>query len=721
MNLSRQLSLCAVVAIAGACSFLAPSAPAASGDDTEVVGRPVYQPMLVVGMPRLREPEPQGRVLESFAARNSPVADVLLAMFKDSDINLWVDEAVQGASCTFDIKKATVEQAFESLLRSLDLGYEWDGNFLRVRPTVRDTLFVDLLGSGEGGAGSGEGSSTGDVAAAGADFWTEIQRMLPELVGDRGRALVNEAASTIHVEASPATVERVREVVDTTLRRRNTQVSIEARILEVRLDDQHNLGVNWSLLPGILNSTRTGLASGGAIVSQTAASGSTAFNFGVFDDDQYSVFVDALEKQGQVRVLSSPRVSTMNHEPASIRVADQIPVISREVITDQGVARSEFSVSFVEAGVVVQVTPMIGEDGMITVRVAPEVTEQTGTVVTPDGLVTQPILSSRSAQTIVRVADGQAVVIGGLRKTRKDETLQGVPFLMDLPVLGQVFSSTVQSRQEVELMIVVVPRVLDAAWMEEEVRRGAHRLVSLRRPYRFNSIGLDSHRPEDWSGGVHQGTPAASSAPDVRRVEPSSEAQGAGASRTITRAGLCSRLLERAQTSIEDGQIRQALVWIDEALDLEPRRVDALVTGGVLLDRLGLQLRARTLLDRALGVAPDDPVALTARAALELQGGSAPAARRMLERVHAIDPSPASASNLGAALLLCSEFGAARDLLRSLAGDAAAVPPELHANLAYAELVLGDESAARDALAKALRAGVDPRNPRVMALVKLMP
>jgi type II secretory pathway component GspD/PulD (secretin) len=148
------------------------------------------------------------------------------------------------------------------------------------------------------------------------------------------------------------------------------------------------------------------------------------------------------------------------------------------------------------------------------------VREQTGTVVTPDGLISVPVMSQRQATTLVRVSNGQAIALGGLRSTRKDETRSGVPFLMNIPMLGQLFSSTVQSRTEVELMIVLVPRVLDDTWIAEEVRRGAHRLIELRRDFQWNSIELDSYRTEDWSGGSLQGMKNAASRESRRKIAP---------------------------------------------------------------------------------------------------------------------------------------------------------------------------------------------------------
>lgn len=696
-----------------------PQVNPAQQDSQSAVGEPVYQPMLVVGLPQLQPTAPAGKPLEAMTARSTPISDVLLGMFKDSDINLLVDPAVQGTTCTFDIKHSTVEEAFESLLRSLDLGYEWDGSFLRIRNAVQRTFFIDLLSTTEAGPeGSGTTSTSGGHPAQQSDFWSEIQQVLPQVLGPNGRFVVNQSASAIHVEASPAAVERMQELVDTTMRRRNAQVSIEARLLEVRLADKHSMGVNWSLLPGLFKSGKTGLTASDGIVQQVASSGAQALTFGMLDAGDYSVFVDALQSQGQVRVLSSPHVSTMNNVPASIRVVDQIPIISREVITDQGVARSEFSVSFVEAGVTVQVTPMIGEDGQITVDVRPQITEQTGTVVTPDALIEQPILSTRSTSTVVRVADGQAIVLGGLRSTRKDEVRQGVPFLMDIPFLGQLFSSTVQNRSEVELMIVLIPRVLDSSWIDEEVRRGAHRLQSMRRPFQWNSIRMESVRPEDWSGGALQGQPFASSAPDTRTPASVPPVPAIDRGLTVTRSGLSERALQRAQQAIDAGQQRQAVVWLEQALALEPRQVDALVAAGVLSQHNGNHARARLWLDRAVALAPEDPLALTARGALELVDGSPFAAKRWFEAANARAKTPWSASNLAAAMLMAGETEAASKLLRAAVVDSA--PPELFANLSFAEHAAGDQKAAVEHLQRALTAGADPRNPRIHALQRML-
>lgn len=690
-------------------------------DHREDLGAPVFKPLLVVPLPAPGKERNAGRTIDALQARATPLGDVLMTLFRDSDLNLVIDPQVATRECTFDVKRATVEEVFESLLVSNDLGYEWDGSFLRVVEQVEDTVVVDLIDTARTGAAE---SSTGTKAAAeagatgAAGFWEDLATNLPKVLGEDATFVVNRAASAIHVRAKPSAVKRLHEIVGRTAGRANKQVSLEARVLEVRLASEHSLGINWSLLPGLFHSGKTGLAGGGAVAAQTAASGGTALTFGILDGGDFSVVVDALQSQGQVRVLSSPRVSTLNNQTATIEVTDQIPYITREVITDQGVARTEFNVEFVQSGVQLEVRPLIGDDGLLSVSVTPTVREQIGTAVTPDGIVSVPIVSERHATTTVRVADGQAIALGGLRSTRKSEVLAGVPFLMDIPLLGQLFSKTVQERSEVELMIVLVPRVLDDNWIAEEIRRGSHRLVQLREGFQWNSIQLDGHRPEDWSAGSLQG--AVQTIDDSATRTPPLTRTGLSIDRaaTMTRNGLAVHCLEHAELEIAQGDSRAALERIEQALALDPLLREALIAGGVLYERRGDHARARQLLDQALAISADDVIALTARGALDLDAGSPLAGRRYLQLAHDHGKSALTASNLAAALLATGDTAGAGDLLRGVADPGA--PPEVHANLAFAELAAGHVEVARACLRRALISGADVANPRLVALDRLI-
>jgi Tfp pilus assembly protein PilF len=187
---------------------------------------------------------------------------------------------------------------------------------------------------------------------------------------------------------------------------------------------------------------------------------------------------------------------------------------------------------------------------------------------------------------------------------------------------------------------------------------------------------------------------------------------------TVTRVGLANHLLVRAEQELAKGDPQSALTLLERALELDPHRLEALVAAGVLHDRRGERGRARVLLDRAVDQGADDVVALSARGALELGAGSPFAARRYFEAAHRHGKSTMTAANLGAALLVLGEVQAARELLRSIADPSA--PPELHANLAFAELQTGHADLARESLQRALAAGADARNPRLVALQRLI-
>jgi len=722
----RSVFLGALTLLLG-CSSLRelenPDAMAGRPSLEDTIGEPTFHPMMLVPMPELGRLDVGGAPLEALVGRESPVRDVLMALFRDSDINLMVDADVAGV-VTFDVKNSTVEEAFEAILEDQDLAYEFDGTFLRVRNNERATILVDGIASSgtargnSGGESSGSAGNSGGTAGSDSPIWSAIRQDVQDLVGG-GRVIVNPTAGLITVDARPSMVRDVRRYVDDMVRRSTRQVSLEARILEVTLTDEFRLGVNWSLLPGFFNSNETGLAGGGGLVSQGAAAGADQFQFGFLRGGDLSIFVDALETQGQVRVLTSPRVSTMNNQTANIRVVDNIPVIDREVIDSTGGLRTQFDIRFVEAGVTLAVTPQIGEDGMITCSITPNVTEQVGTITTPDGLQTEPILATRTTTTSVQVPNGRGIVIGGLRTTRKSENLSGVPLLMDIPLLGALFRSTIHSRDEVELMVVLVPRVIDNTWREEDLRRGAHRLVSLRRPFRLGSLGLETMRLEDWDGATLGGVPSsvAASESEVRLAPRAS--QPAEASLTVTRRGLAGRLIRKGTDRLAVGDTVEAVRYFEAALGLAPDEVELLVTTGVLLGRHGRIPEGRRYLERAVRLRSDDPVVLSARGALDVRDHQPRAALRFLEAAHRLAAAPWSAVNFAGCLLQLERYDEARKLLVNFAKLDPEIP-EFFINLAYAELKLEDPRAAQLGLNRALSLGASAENPRVHALQLLV-
>ncbi len=684
--------------------------------------------------------------IQSLSARETPMTDLLFALFKDSDINLLVEADTSGTA-TFDVKNATVAEAFQVFMSAFDLAYRWDGTFLRITPMERRTFTVDMPnrtasgGSGEGGGTSGDvgggtgsdGASSGGVSDSGGgggasgsasdasssgnsssdSFWTRLQQDLRTLSQDEtdARVVVNPLLGIVVTEGSPSLVDRVSDYVDTVRRRASRQVSIEARILEVQLSDGFRMGIDFSAFPGFFNSGKTGTLANGYTLGQGLASGVDALQVGFMKPGQFSLFLDMLQSKNQVRVLSSPRVSTLNNVAATIRVVEQVPIIEREIIDTNGVSRTQFSVCFADAGVSVRVTPQIGEDGTISCDVVPSIVEVGGFVSTPDNLVTEPILNTRSITTTLQIQDGQTAVIGGLRSTRKTETLTQVPLLGDIPWLGALFSTTVHDSVETELLIVLQPRILSGAWADEDLDRGTDRLVRLRRPFQLSSIAMEEGASL-WRENALPDQP--------RRVDgdprpaPAKIATETGKG-VLTRAALAKLSLARAFRSLDAGHTTQGREEIDESLALDGSQPMAWLLRGVvdLTDRRFQS--ARRALQRAAELMPTEPVTRCNLGMLELRAGSPVAAEGHFRAALATGPHAILHNNLAVALLQQGKHAeAATECRQAIALDPAL--HEAHVNLAVAHLRADDKAGAMAAARDFLLRGGDLADPRLAGI-----
>ncbi len=673
--------------------------------------RDEFLPMVVAPAPALGSRAAPRTPLATLAGRDVPIKDIILSLFSDSDLNVLIDTDINGTA-TFDIKSTTTEDAFASLLRYLDLAYAVEGDFVRIGRRERRTFNVDLIDA----SGIGGGSST----ATQGNIWEQIATDLDVLMPDEDELLVSPMSGTVEVGASPSTVGRVAAYLSNLTSRVTNQVSLETRILEVNLNEDYKLGVDFSIFDGWLSSDLIGNVEPGVIAGQSAAAGAEVFKFGFLNTGRFEVMVDTLEEQGQVRVLSSPRVATMNNVPANIRVAEQIPVIEREVIDTEAGSRTELDIRFVDAGINLSILPQIGEGGWITCWVNPIITEQTGTVITPDGLQEEPIISTREATTTIRVQDGEAIVIGGLRSTRKGETLSETPWLSEIPGLGHLFRKTIQERKEVELIVIVVPRRIDEAWRKEDLRRSYRNLMALRREFQPSTIDLEESG-ESYDLGLLSGNELP---PEDVRLSRAAEAGRASVevalpSATITRNGLASSLVSSAIEAAAVGQHAHALTLLDQALDLRPDNAPALAHAALVQMERGRHDEAAELLDRALLIDHDDPISLSLRGIIDLSRNRTASALGYLEMAYIVEPSPTSACNYAAALIFDGRFAQAHEVMVGV-DLRGALMPEAHLNLSFLHLTHGELERGRAELEAALHAGASAGGVRVRVLRKMI-
>ena len=271
-----------------------------------------------------------------------------------------------------------------------------------------------------------------------------------------------------------ATAEQFR-MIEATLRRLDIlplQVLIEATIAEVRLNDGLEYGLQWAFENGDFSANSTNNPLG--IVAQSFP----GFNF-VLDTSDVRVVLSALSEVTDVEVVSSPHLMVMDNQPARLQVGDQVPIaIQSSVSSLDPDAPIVNSVEYFDTGVILEVTPRVNAGGLVTLEILQEVSDA---IPTETSGINSPTIQQRSIRSIVAVQSGETVALGGLIRERSGETVSGVPILMDIPLLGNLFKTTGQESQRTELLVLITPRVVrgpvQARAVTEELRQ---RLTTLR-------------------------------------------------------------------------------------------------------------------------------------------------------------------------------------------------------------------------------------------------
>jgi MSHA biogenesis protein MshL len=288
--------------------------------------------------------------------------------------------------------------------------------------------------------------------------------------------LISPETGIVVVTAFEDEVNKVSEFIEKYEGSSQRQVWIEAKILEVNLNKAYQMGIDWGAVTdtkyyyGILNSKRTLYRPGiqftpGDVETQAVSeSGSGAFQFAV-SNDLIDVMLDAIARQGNLKVLASPRLSTLNNEKAVIRVVREEAFFNLQTQISQGiggnVSAPTINVQVVPIGIVMDILPQISEDGDILLSVNPDISEllEIRRFEVSGALATQPVIDRRSIDTTAKLKDHQTLVIAGIIKERKNEILKGVPLFYKLPLVGNLFRRTEQELVRTELVIFITPSV----------------------------------------------------------------------------------------------------------------------------------------------------------------------------------------------------------------------------------------------------------------------
>lgn len=476
---------------------------------------------------------------------NEPMGNVLLALAQAANLNLILGKDVdRNEPVSVQINKLPLKTALDSLLSVHDYFYEIEGGILRIQGFKTAIYHIDyplvynnptsktggdVLGGGSGGGSGSGGQSPGSGGTSGSigslagstlsgeftievevededhlDIWKQVEEALKPgmqnrsggaLLSPDGKAQVNRMSGTVLVTDRPSRLELVERFIDrinTSLRR---QVIIEAKIIEVILNKGHEWGINWSYIE------KNFLHAGLFAVQQSLSAGANAFRVGFIDtkgNETGEVILDALATQGNVNILSSPRLNVLNNQSALISVGRIIPyldfqigsTVSRGVSGDIPIIDSVPVIARTLEGVTLGITPQVSADGVTKLHIVPIITEQTGTrtisiaqdsttnptpILLADGdngdngndgtqnntrSVDIPVFSIRETDTMVSVRDNETIVIGGLISENTKDATRKVPLLGDIPYLGALFTHQQRETTKNELVILLTTTVI---------------------------------------------------------------------------------------------------------------------------------------------------------------------------------------------------------------------------------------------------------------------
>jgi type II secretory pathway component GspD/PulD (secretin) len=273
----------------------------------------------------------------------------------------------------------------------------------------------------------------------------QLQSMLRPYLSEYGELTILAESRILMVEDTPEFIERIAALIKS-VDRQPMQILIEARILEVTLNSEDSYGIDWAEF----FDTGDGTGVIGTKGLQGAGSSRSKGLFFEIARSDVTVKLSALEQDGRIRTLSSPKLLALENEEASVIVGDRrgysVTTTINQVTTE--------SIEFLESGVILRVTPHVDADGLIMMDIHPEVS--TG-VVDASGIPSQ---ATTEVTTRLLVASGQTIFVGGLIKQTMTENRNGVPFLGRIPGLGLLFSSREVTSLNTETIVVITPRVV---------------------------------------------------------------------------------------------------------------------------------------------------------------------------------------------------------------------------------------------------------------------
>jgi len=283
----------------------------------------------------------------------------------------------------------------------------------------------------------------------------------PMLTKDVGSIEYDTRSNTLVVTDIAPKIAEIRAMINA-LDRVDKEVFIEAKIVQITLNNEYQMGIDWQELILKTGKTAVTLSSNFALPAANTANGVGSMSIGTMNGGTFNNVVQALDTFGKSRTLSSPRLAVINNQEASILIGTSLPYsTSTTTATSTTTPITSEAVSFIDVGVKLHVTPTIHDDGYITMKIKPEISNEEPTLYPVPGSGSIPIVDTDEVQTTVRVKDGITIIIGGLMKDELSNTKTKVPILGDLPFFGRAFNTEDRLANKTEIVIFLTPHIIN--------------------------------------------------------------------------------------------------------------------------------------------------------------------------------------------------------------------------------------------------------------------
>ena len=446
--------------------------------------------------PSIEEISPLNETI-SISVTNAALREVIHSVAETVGLNVVMQKGVNPeVPVTVTLKEVSASDALDIILSSTDYFYEIKDNILYIKamktrifefghPSINQSYGVDIGGDILGSTSeSTSGKIRGNVTLTkksddkSFNFWDAIEEGLktiiehgqPASLQQRPSFTINRLTGTIVVTGGRSVLQRVEKYLDKIKEVLSRQVIIEARVVEVKLSEGTKYGIDWSFLDdwkgvGTINF-------GTENFNPAGETGSPVFQLGVTGAN-FTGLLEALQSQGQVKVLSNPRVNLMNGQTALLSVGRSIDIISKvETTTSTGTTttgQTTFSIetSNILSGIIIGMVPYINDRGEVSITITPIVSDlvsleerQIGQVGENNILISLPTIDLREMSTTVKIRDGDMVVLGGLISSKNNISEKEVPFLAKIPILGYLFRRHEEASERKELIILLKPTIV---------------------------------------------------------------------------------------------------------------------------------------------------------------------------------------------------------------------------------------------------------------------